>query len=42
MPEYGAPQKRKRFILVAMKKHSPKEVFEILKKTEKSFVMTMG
>lgn len=42
MSEYGVPQKRKRFILVAMKKHSPKEVFEILEKNREKFCYDNG
>ena len=42
MSEYGIPQKRKRFILVAMKKHSPKEVFEILEKNREKFCYNNG
>lgn len=42
MSEYGVPQKRKRFILVAMKKHSPKEVFEILEKNREKFCYANG
>ncbi len=42
MSEYGVPQKRKRFILVAMKKHSPKEVFEILEKNKEKFCCDNG
>lgn len=42
MSEYGIPQKRKRFILVAMKKHSPKEVFEILEKNREKFCYDNG
>lgn len=42
MSEYSVPQKRKRFILVAMKKHSPKEVFEILEKNKEKFCYDNG
>lgn len=42
MSEYGIPQKRKRFILVAMKQHSPKEVFEILEKNREKFCYNNG
>lgn len=42
MSEYGIPQKRKRFILVAMKEHSPKKVFEVLNKNKESFCIAKG
>lgn len=42
MSEYGIPQKRKRFILVAMKKHSPKDVFSILEKNKEKFCYNNG
>lgn len=42
MSEYGVPQKRKRFILVAMKNHSPKEVFSILEKNKEKFCYDNG
>lgn len=42
MSEYGIPQNRKRFILVAMKEHSPKKVFEVLNKNKESFCESKG
>lgn len=42
MSEYGIPQKRNRFILVAMRKHSPKTVFELLNKNKESFCTEKG
>lgn len=42
MSEYGVPQKRKRFILVAMKNNSPKEVFSILEKNRDKFCCVNG
>lgn len=42
MSEYGIPQNRKRFILVAMKAHSPKKVFEFLNKNKESFCREKG
>ena len=42
MSEYGIPQKRKRFILVAMKSHSPKAVFERLEKNKEKFCFDNG
>lgn len=42
MSEYGIPQNRKRFILVAMREHSPKKVFEILSKNKESFCKAKG
>lgn len=42
MSEYSVPQKRKRFILVAMKKHSPKEVFSILESNRSDFCNNCG
>lgn len=42
MSEYGIPQSRKRFILVAMKTHSPKRVFESLNKNKESFCRAKG
>jgi DNA (cytosine-5)-methyltransferase 1 len=37
MSEYGIPQRRKRFILVAMRNHSPKDVFIALKNNREKF-----
>lgn len=42
MSEYGVPQNRKRFILVAMKERSPKKVFEALNKNKESFCKSKG
>lgn len=42
MSEYGVPQKRKRFILVAMRNKSPKEVFTILEKNREQFCYKNG
>ena len=42
MSEYGIPQKRKRFILVAMKNNSPKEVFSVLKNNTEEFCRDRG
>ena len=42
MSEYGIPQNRKRFILVAMKNNSPKKVFEVLNKNKESFCNSKG
>ncbi len=42
MSEYGIPQKRKRFILVAMKNNSPKEVFSVLKNNTEKFCRDRG
>lgn len=42
MSKYGIPQNRKRFILVAMRKHSPKKVFEVLNKNRESFCSSKG
>ncbi len=42
MSEYGIPQKRKRFILVAMRNHSPAEVFSTLKNNRESFCTGKG
>lgn len=42
MSEYGIPQNRKRFILVAMKNNSPKEVFEVLNKNKEYFCNSKG
>lgn len=42
MSEYGIPQSRKRFILVAMRTHSPKKVFEFLNINKESFCRAKG
>ena len=42
MSEYSVPQKRKRFILVAMKNHSPKDVFSLLENNRRKFCNTHG
>ncbi len=42
MSEYGIPQNRKRFILVAMKSHSPKSVFEALYNNRETFCSLKG
>ena len=42
MSEYGIPQNRKRFILVAMRNHSPKKVFETLNRNKESFCREKG
>lgn len=42
MSEYGIPQNRKRFILVAMKEDSPKKVFEVMNKNKESFFNAKG
>lgn len=42
MSEYGIPQNRKRFILVAMRNHSPKKVFETLNSNKESFCREKG
>lgn len=42
MSEYGIPQNRKRFILVAMRNHSPKKVFETLNSNKESFCRAKG
>lgn len=42
MSEYAVPQKRKRFILVAMKNHSPKEVFLLLENNREKFCKNHG
>ena len=38
MSEYGVPQRRKRFILVASKSFSPSKFFELLEKNKTSFL----
>ena len=42
MSEYGVPQNRKRFILVAMKNYSPKDVFESLARNRDAFCLSKG
>lgn len=42
MSEYGVPQKRKRFILVAMKKQSPELLFKLLERNRKNFCISQG
>ena len=42
MSEYGIPQNRKRFILVAMKDYSPKNVFETLERNKDAFCIAKG
>lgn len=42
MSEYGIPQNRKRFILLAMKEHSPKAVFETLYNNREIFCSSKG
>lgn len=42
MSEYGVPQNRKRFILVAMREHSPKDVFSQLEMNRNSFCHSKG
>jgi len=42
MSEYGVPQKRKRFILVAMRTHDPKRVFSVLNQNRKNFCQSKG
>ena len=42
MSEYGIPQKRKRFILVAMKDQSPQKVFDVLNENKQSFCEAKG
>ena len=42
MSHYGIPQNRKRFILVGMKQHDPKRVFEILDNNRVSFCKAKG
>lgn len=37
MSDYGIPQKRKRFILVAMRNHSPHNVFTVLNNNKQKF-----
>ena len=40
--EYGVPQKRRRFILVAMRNHNPKDVFSILERNRERFCEERG
>lgn len=40
--KYGVPQNRKRFILVAMKDHDSKDVFETLEKNKEAFCLSKG
>lgn len=42
MSEYGVPQSRKRFILVALKNKDPKNVFATLDKNKKAFCNSKG
>jgi len=42
MSEYGVPQKRKRFILVAMKTHNPNLVFNTLDSNKVKFCVAKG
>jgi DNA (cytosine-5)-methyltransferase 1 len=42
MSEYGIPQNRKRFILIAMLNHNPKKVFELLQQHKQSFLAEKG
>lgn len=42
MSEYGVPQKRKRYILIAMKEHLPQKVFESLVNNKVSFCESKG
>lgn len=42
MSEYGIPQKRKRFILIAMKTHDPKLVFSTLESNKEKFLEGKG
>lgn len=42
MSEYSVPQKRKRFILVAMRNHSPQDVFVALEKNKEEFCLSNG
>lgn len=42
MSEYGIPQNRKRFILIAMLNHSPKEVFSKLESNKTAFCKEKG
>ncbi len=40
--EYGIPQKRCRFILIAMKKNNPKDVFYLLERNKEKFCKQKG
>ncbi len=42
MSEYGIPQKRKRFILIAMRNKYPSEVFNALNKNRENFCLSHG
>lgn len=42
MSEYGVPQNRKRFILVAMRGYFPKDVFETLARNKEAFCLSKG
>lgn len=42
MSDYGIPQSRKRFILIGMRSHSPKKVFDILEKNKETFCAKKG
>ena len=42
MSEYGVPQNRKRFILVAMRGYFPKDVFETLARNRDAFCLSKG
>lgn len=42
MSEYGIPQNRKRFILVALKNGNPKDIFATLNKNKEVFCQTKG
>ena len=42
MSEYGVPQRRKRFILVASKSFVPTKFFELLEKNKASFLVSKG
>lgn len=41
MSDFGIPQSRKRFILVAFKNHNPKDFFDILYKNKDSFLESL-
>lgn len=42
MSEYGVPQNRKRFILIAMRDYFPKDVFETLARNKDAFCLSKG